>query len=234
MHLAKCGEGNPWGASLFSKLTIDPAITILASASPRRMEILKNLGVKFTVLPSAFSEDLPRNMGENSHISYVCETAKQKALDVLHRGTSAGLIIGARFIIAADTIVYDPETDQIFEKPLSREHAATMLKQLSGRKHIIYSAITIVCLDAHGRVKDILSDFDSTTSEFDHLEDDFIDAYTKYSDETLDKAGACAESGLLSVFIKNMEGSFYTAMGFPVGIFYKLITNYLMANENKD
>lgn len=226
-------EQNPWGTSPFSQLTMDPAITILASTSPRRAEILRNLGVKFTVIPSLFSENLQRGTGENSQVSYVCETAKQKALEVFERFSASSSIFGVRFIVSADTIVYDPETDQIFEKPASRKHAAEMLRALSGKEHIVYSAITILCLDGNGALKDILSSYESTTSSLDDLDNDFLDAYTAYSDETLDKAGACSEFGLLSVFIKTMTGSFYNTMGFPVRAFYKLIVDYLTPKKGK-
>lgn len=147
---------------------------VLASASPRRRELLTGLGLKFRVIPSGFAEDLDKS-SFSSPAAYVMENARRKALDLLK-----GEARTADLIISADTVVV--LDGQILEKPSSPEHARQMLRSLSGKCHDVITGVTLVHRlgrrSAEQKDEPAVESFHTVTRvEFGDLPQAAIDAY---------------------------------------------------------
>lgn len=172
---------------------------ILASASPRRRRLLRQIGVSFRVIPADVDETvLP---GEQP-AAYVVRVALEKAAAVWSRAE------GSLPVLAADTTVV-LEGD-ILGKPADRGEATEMLQRLSGQTHEVYSAVAVQA-DAH-RTADRLN---VTRVTFAPLQQAWIDAYCE-SDEPMDKAGAYGVQGPAAARIVRIEGSFSGVMGLPL------------------
>lgn len=172
---------------------------ILASSSPRRIEILKTLNLSFDVIPSNYEEIITKK----SPNELVCEFARAKAMDVAIRAPKDKLVI------AADTIVF--KDDEILGKPKSKNDAFRMLKKLSGSSHSVLTGICI--LDTNSNT--MLEDYEETIVYFKDLSDDEINTYID-SKEPLDKAGAYGIQGLGSIFVKKIDGCYFNVVGLPV------------------
>ena len=172
---------------------------ILASASPRREEILRKTGLKFRIDESKHEEhDVP---GLKPH-ELVKFHARQKARDVARRHRNA-------LVIAADTIVV--LKGSLYGKPRNRAQAEKMLKALSGKAHSVITGFTI-------RDSDDSREFSGSVETkvfFKRLSIDEIKAYVR-SGEPLDKAGAYGIQGLGAVLIKKIEGDFFNVAGLPL------------------
>lgn len=183
-----------------------PARIILASASPRRHELLDQLGVRHEVLPADIHE-CP-HPGEAPE-AYVQRIAAEKSL-------TAQRLSGNRLpVMAADTeVVLDGE---IFGKPVDEHHANAMLTRLSGGEHRVLSAVS---LRAGGRHWTALN---TSIVRFGALAPEDIAAYWA-SGEPRDKAGAYAIQGLASRFIPRIEGSYTNVVGLPVESVSRMLT----------
>ena len=181
---------------------------ILASASPRRKELLTQIGVKFDVMVSDKETDI-----DSSNPVKACEKqAMQKALDIEEK---AALKYKEDYIIiAADTIVALEDT--ILGKPKDKEDARLMLERISGKKHKVYTAVCVF----NSRLKTHKSFVEETAVEVAELSKEDIDFYLS-DDEAYDKAGAYAIQGLFSRYIVGIEGDYYNVMGLPVGRVYR-------------
>ncbi len=172
---------------------------VLASASPRRRELLTQIGVRFRVVVSE-ADETP--LQDERPADYVCRVARDKALDVLQRCR------GDEPVLAADTaVVID---DQILGKPLDPDEARAMLRRLSGRTHEVYSGVALAL--PGGAVHDRLN---VTRVTFAPLGDRWIDRYCATGD-SLDKAGAYGVQGWAGEKISRIEGSFSGVMGLPL------------------
>jgi len=170
---------------------------ILASASPRRRELLALMGVRdFAVIPAREEEAPPADLGPAETVR---EIALMKARDVAAR--EPGLVI------AADTLVW--QDGALLGKPADGAEAAAMLRRLSGRKHTVFSGVAVL---ADGRE---LTDFEATDVWFREMSEEEIRFYVA-SGEPLDKAGAYGAQGLGSLFVRRIEGDFFNVMGLPV------------------
>jgi septum formation protein len=173
---------------------------VLASASPRRAELLRAAGIPFEIVPAHVDESpLP---GEAADL-YVRRIAQAKARAV------AGEAIG-RLVLAADTVVV--VGGEILGKPVDRGDAERMLQLLSGRHHEVLTAVTI-----GGETR-----LESTTVEFSVLSDAEIHGYVA-SGEPMDKAGAYAIQGLASRFVTRIDGSYSNVVGLPVALVYAML-----------
>ena len=181
---------------------------ILASASPRRKELLTQIGVKFEIMISDKETDI-----DSSNPIKACEKqAMQKALDIEEK---AALKYKEDYIIiAADTIVALEDT--ILGKPKDKEDAKLMLERISGKKHKVYTAVCVF----NSRLKTHKSFVEETAVEVAELSKEDIDFYLS-DDEAYDKAGAYAIQGLFSRYIVGIEGDYYNVMGLPVGRVYR-------------
>ncbi len=181
---------------------------ILASASPRRKELLTQIGVKFDVMVSDKETDI-----DSSDPVKACEKqAMQKALDIEEK---AALKYREDYIIiAADTIV--ALEGSILGKPRDREDARLMLERISGKKHKVYTAVCVF----NSRLKTQKSFVEETAVEVAELSKEDIEFYLS-KDEAYDKAGAYAIQGFFSRYIVGIEGDYYNVMGLPVGRVYR-------------
>jgi septum formation protein len=182
---------------------------ILASASPRRSEILKQLGMRFRVEPSGMLEP-PRNHRETPS-EYAVRIAGLKAAEIARKHQS-GLVIGV------DTIVI--LGNRILGKPQSRSEARSMLESLSGRWHEVLSGI---CLIRCGENR-VRSDFGRSRVHFRRLSAEQIEWYLK-TGEYRDKAGAYGVQGYAALLIDRIEGCYFNIVGFPIAAFVKLCRN---------
>ncbi|HSL92398.1 MAG TPA: Maf family protein [Candidatus Limnocylindrales bacterium] len=172
---------------------------ILASASPRRRELLRAVGVPFRVVPSRI-EEIPRP-GEPP-LRFVRRAAREKAEEVAARNPSS-------FVLSADTIVV--AKGKILGKPADRKEGRRMLSLLAGHEHLVHTA---ACLHrADGGYRDGLCV--TTRVRFRHLTKREIAAYLR-TGESDDKAGAYAAQGAGNLLIDRICGSFTNVVGLPM------------------
>ena len=185
----------------------------LASASPRRRELLDQIHVAHEVLrvPAPAGEDEPVLKNE-SPADYVCRTAREKALRA--RDWIRQESLPPRPVLAADTtVILDGD---ILGKPADAQHARDMLRRLSDSVHEVRTAIV---LDWRGRLDEDLS---ITRVRFRALSDAEIDAYCA-SGEPLGKAGAYGIQGMAAIFVAHISGSYTGVMGLPLFETHRLL-----------
>jgi septum formation protein len=180
---------------------------VLASASPRRAELLKAAGIEFDVMPADVDEAMDV---EDTPEGYVRRVAQLKAEAVLPRA-------GERPVLGADTIVIVGHA--VLGKPSDTADAGRMLRLLSGREHSVMTGVCLINPAAEsGRVQMSTT---RTSVEFAGLTDEEISWYVA-SGEPMDKAGAYAIQGLASRFVTRIEGSYSNVVGLPVALVYDL------------
>lgn len=191
---------------------------ILASASPRRKELLNRLSLDFKVDPSNIIEDkyTADNPGE-----LVKLLALEKAKDVGSRYDNA-------IIIAADTVVVC--NDQILGKPESRRAAFKMLKSLSGVEHYVYTGIAFNVVE--NKITKLISDIDHSMVKMRNYNDDEINQYLN-TGEYKGKAGSYAIQGYGSLLVKEIKGSYFTIMGFPIHKLAEILPEFSIDLYNK-
>ncbi|KAH9601264.1 Maf-like protein [Trypanosoma melophagium] len=194
---------------------------VLASASPRRREILGRLGLNnVEVFVSSFAEDLPK-ANFTCGGDYALRTARQKAECVVHQlqqnGSGSGGTPSFDILIAADTIVTLPAADggvDIIEKPLSGEEAAQMLRSFSGRRHDVWSGVVLAVRDGETlRWREFKT---RTVVEFAPLEEAEIAAYVSDSSNWIGKAGGYGIQDKAACLVTSIEGDYYNVMGLPL------------------
>jgi septum formation protein len=188
---------------------------VLASASPRRQELLRNAGIPFTVQPADINEtplagESPRDCAER--------LAREKALAVF-RGRPQDCVLGADTIVVVD--------DSILGKPRDAGDAARMLRMLSGRTHAVITGVCVVGPVASGQWSVASEDAALTVSEttqvtFCELSDGEIRDYVA-TGEPMDKAGAYAIQGIASRWIPRIEGDYSNVVGLPVARVYAML-----------
>jgi septum formation protein len=172
---------------------------VLASASPRRRELLDQLGARYLCDPADIDESrLPRE----APAAYVERMAREKARVVAARYQGSG-----QAVLAADTIVAVDE--DVLGKPCDHFDGLAMLAKLSGRSHSVFTAI---CLHHNGSAS---CEVVETGVEFIQLTRELCEAYLA-SDEPWDKAGAYAIQGLAGAFVRNIHGSYSNVVGLPL------------------
>lgn len=177
---------------------------VLASASPRRKELLRNAGFIFEVHPADVPEDpLP---GETAK-TCAERLAREKAL-VVSRQRPNDLVLGADTVVVVD--------GQLLGKPSDAADTARMLRMISGREHEV---ITGVCLVAHGKTT-VASE--TTIVTFGELTEQEIADYVA-SGEPMDKAGAYAIQGIASRWIPRIEGDYFNVVGLPVALVWRML-----------
>jgi len=177
---------------------------VLASASPRRAELMRQIGLPFTVLPSAYEEPSPEGWAPEN---YVVDLALNKARSV-QRVLAEGSEDDDAIIIGADTVVCTKA--EILGKPANAVEAAQMLRGLSGYKHQVYTGLALVAVG--GRE---CSGYERTEVEMGELSEADIAAYVA-SGEPLDKAGSYGIQGSAGRFIESVEGCYYNVVGLPL------------------
>ncbi len=182
---------------------------VLASASPRRSELLRNAAIPFRVKPGHVPE-YP-NPGE-SPLAYCQRLARDKARAVQSQFPDC-------FILGADTVVIVDE--HLLEKPQDAEDAVRMIKLMLDRSHLV---TTGVCLIAPGgKVEDIRSE--TTEVTFSSMTDEEIRSYVA-TGEPMDKAGAYGIQGVASRWIRRVDGCYFNVMGLPIGLVYRMLREH--------
>jgi septum formation protein len=174
---------------------------ILASASPRRAELLRQIGLDFQVVASLIAEDLPADPVAPERLVMDLATAKVKQVA---RGRADGVIIGA------DTIVF--LENQVLGKPGSAAEAVTMLTRLSGKTHQVFTGLGVF----DGATDRLITDFAMTEVVFRTLCNHEIQAYVR-TGEPLDKAGAYGIQGRGALLVEKINGCYFNVVGLPIG-----------------
>jgi len=182
---------------------------ILASASPRRADLLRAAGIEVDVRPADVDESI---RPAESPGDYVCRVALAKA-----QAISEGL--PERLVLGADTTVVVDE--EILGKPGDADDARRMLRLLSGRPHVVMTGVALLGRNGKRAVADTA--VARTTVEFAALSDRQIDWYVA-TDEPMGKAGAYAIQGLASRFVTGVQGSYSNVVGLPVALVYEMCT----------
>lgn len=208
---------------------------VLASASQRRRELLSQIGLEFTVMPSTKEE----NAKTTEAGALVQELSRQKAVDIweqlsggqgqnpdadqeqISEETQEPNLNGKRqpelLVIGADTVVCCEE--KILGKPHSREAAAEMLTALQGRSHEVYTGVTLYSQS------ETVTFFECTQVEFYPMTEVEISEYID-SKEPMDKAGAYGIQGLGARFVKGIRGDYNNVVGLPVGRLYQELKSH--------
>jgi septum formation protein len=182
---------------------------VLASASPRREEILEQLNLKFTIVPSKIDED---NFTNSDPVELVKILAEEKAKSVSN-------LVEDAIIIAADTVVV--HDDQILGKPAGRLEAKKMLKKLSSDQHQVITGVAVLNSSSGERYVD----YNITKVKMTALSQEEINNYVE-TGEPLDKAGSYAIQGFGGLFIEEIKGSYYSVMGLPIHQLAKLLNKF--------
>lgn len=183
---------------------------ILASASPRRKELLTQIGFTFEVIPSTCEE-----MATTSHpADMVIELSKQKAKDIWEKLSDRQDSI---VVIGADTVVAFEQ--EVLGKPKDFDDAKRMLTLLSGKEHHVYTGVTLIWMDESGK-KEEYSFYVCTGVAMYRIGQEEITEYV-LSGEPMDKAGAYAVQGKGAAFIKSVRGEYSNVVGLPVGRLYQ-------------
>ena len=183
---------------------------MLASASPRRAELLRAAGIDFDVIPAHVDESMRPGESPTEHVARLAES---KARAIHERD-------GKRTVLAADTVVV--VDTQVLGKPLDDSDARRMLHLLGGRTHEVLTAVSIF---HPGDIVD--TRVEVTSVEFSPLSEGDIDWYVA-SGEPLDKAGAYAIQGLASRFVPKITGSYSNVVGLPIALVHQMLTTKLL------
>lgn len=180
---------------------------ILASASPRRRELLEQIGLDFEVIPSRCEETVTKEQPG----AIVEELSWQKAADVA-KEIKNGIVIGS------DTIVW--QDGCMMGKPKDREHARSMLRQIQGTTHSVFTGVTVIWKE-NGQER-IETFFEETKVSVYPMTEEEIERYIE-SGEPMDKAGAYGIQGAFAAYIKGIEGDYHSVVGLPVGALWQTL-----------
>ena len=183
---------------------------VLASASPRRKELLEQLGLSFEIMPSEKEEIVTTTLPAD----VVIELSKQKAKDIwgqLEKRQEDILVIGADTIVALE--------GEILGKPKDFQDAQDMLAKLSGKEHQVYTGVTMLWITADGKQEEY-SFYVCTGVAMYRIGRAEIMDYV-FGGEPMDKAGAYAIQGQGAKFIKSVRGEYSNVVGLPIGRLYQ-------------
>jgi septum formation protein len=184
---------------------------ILASASPRRAELLRNASLPFTVDFANISEDV---VSGESPVGHAERLAREKT-EVVAKRNPGKIVLGADTIVVVD--------DQILGKPRDAADAARMLRLLSGRTHEVITGVCLARLTTSNQ--QLATERSRTTVVFDQIGEDEIKDYIA-TKEPMDKAGAYAIQGIASRWITKIEGDYANVVGLPVALVWKMLQKF--------
>lgn len=187
---------------------------ILASASPRRKELMTQAGFSFQVVPSQVKETISKTRPSD----IVTELSSQKALEVYERLQPEDCTV-----IGADTIVV--YRDEILGKPADEAEALDMLSLLAGRTHQVYTGVTLVRKATSGSRPKIHSFYEKTDVEFYPIHREDLLAYIRTGDP-LDKAGSYGIQGPFAIHVKGIQGDYNNVVGLPIARLYQEIRQF--------
>jgi len=178
---------------------------ILASASPRRAQLLRQIGVDFELAPGQIQE---RPHPDEAPPDYITRIARAKVIAIARKRDS-GLVIGADTIVVLD--------GRMLGKPEDENAARNMLRQLSGKWHAVMTGVALYDVATRQEV----ADFDKTLVKFAQLNDREIEWYLK-TGEPMDKAGAYGIQGFGGLLVEEIAGNYYNVVGLPLPLVYRL------------
>lgn len=190
---------------------------ILASKSPRRSELLNQIGILFKVMVSEKEEIVSSNIPSK----VVMELSRQKAFDVKSIYTESDpkdeyIIIGADTVVAVD--------NRILGKPKDEDDALNMLMGLAGRAHDVYTGVTLIISDGENEKTDTFF-VQTKVYMYENSKEELLD-YVKTS-EGRDKAGSYGIQGIGAKLVEKIEGDYNNVVGLPVSAIYNKIKKYL-------
>lgn len=188
---------------------------VLASSSPRRAALLKQIGLNFITDPADIEEQIDgwQKPGELAE-----KLAYKKGVSVCTRNPDS-------LIIAADTVVYI--NNRLLGKPADKEDATAMLTTLSGNTHAVFTGVYCALTDSKGVIDSDFSFYERTKVTFSSLSDEEIGTYI-IAAKPFDKAGSYGiQDDLGSLFVKSIDGDYYNVVGFPVNSFYQNLRKYM-------
>jgi len=180
-------------------------VVILASASPRRQQLLREAGIAVEVHPAHIHEEL---VSGETPMDYACRLAREKAQSVAR-------LFPGRYVLGADTIVVIG--NQVLEKPRNAAHAARMLRLLSGRTHAVTTGVSLI--DPAGETD---TRFATALVSFRELDDAEILRYIQ-TGEPMDKAGAYAIQGGAAAWVHAVEGEYSNVVGLPLSLVKEML-----------
>ena len=184
---------------------------ILASASPRRKELLGKIGLKFEIIPAKGEEVVTKKLPWE----VVEELSFQKAKEIADMQTEECIIIGS------DTIVANGE--EIMGKPKDEADAFRMLSEIAGNIHQVYTGVTLIRTGDHPKV---ITFAEKTDVHLYPMSGEEINAYIATKDP-MDKAGAYGIQGDFAIHVKGIEGDYYNVVGLPIGKVYQELKRLL-------
>ena len=188
---------------------------ILASASPRRKELLEKIGLPFTVQPAKGEERIT----QKSPAAVVMELSRQKAEEIAAAQTEDCIIIGADTVVARG--------DKIMGKPKDAADAKQMLRSIADDCHQVYTGVTLIRTGAHPQSVT----FQEKTDVFLYpISDAELDAYIA-SGDPMDKAGAYGIQGDYAIYVKRIAGDYYNVVGLPIGRVYQELKRMLFVKK---
>ncbi|WP_288667468.1 Maf family protein [Anaerotignum faecicola] len=188
---------------------------ILASASPRRKELLEKIGLPFTVQPAKGEERIT----QKSPAAVVMELSRQKAEEIAAAQTGDCIIIGA------DTVVAKGE--KIMGKPKDAADAKQMLRSIADDCHQVYTGVTLIRTGAHPQSVTFQEKTDVCLYPISDAE---VDAYIA-SGDPMDKAGAYGIQGDFAIYVKRIAGDYYNVVGLPIGRVYQELKRMLFVKK---
>ena len=181
---------------------------ILASGSPRRKELLLQIGIVPEIIVSHVEEKITSDVPAE----VVMSLAEQKAVDVAKEMPEGTVILGSDTVVAAD--------GKILGKPKSHEEAYEMIRRLAGRSHQVYTGVCLVKKGPEGEADTVVSFYDETDVNVSPMTEKEIREYADY-EEPMDKAGSYAVQGFFARYIDGLKGSYANVMGLPVHLVYQ-------------
>ena len=181
---------------------------ILASGSPRRKELLLQIGIVPEIIVSHVEEKITSDIPAE----VVMSLAEQKAVDVAKEMPEGTVILGSDTVVAAD--------GKILGKPKSHEEAYEMIRRLAGRSHQVYTGVCLVKKGPEGEADTVVSFYDETDVNVSQMTEKEIREYAD-SEEPMDKAGSYAVQGFFARYIDGLKGSYANVMGLPVHLVYQ-------------
>lgn len=184
---------------------------ILASASPRRKELLKKCGLEFDIIPAKGEENITKTIP----VEVVMELSLQKAKEIAEQQEEGCIVIGADTIVA--------KGDIIMGKPRDKEDARRMLRMISDDCHQVYTGVTII---RTGKEAESLTFAEKTDVFLYPISEKDMENYIE-SGDPMDKAGAYGIQGDFAIHVKGIEGDYYNVVGLPVGRVYQELKKWM-------
>ena len=184
---------------------------VLASASPRRKELLGKTGLKFDIIPAKGEEVITKTLPWE----VVEELSFQKAKEIADKQEEDCIVIGSDTIVAKE--------EEIMGKPKDEADAFRMIRQIAGTVHQVYTGVTLI---RTGKEPKVITFAEKTEVHLYPMSDEEIHAYIATKDP-MDKAGAYGIQGDFAIHVKGIEGDYYNVVGLPIGKVYQELKQLL-------